>query len=154
MQIDYLADHLELAPLLAAWHHREWADLLPGWSLEQAEADLRAHTNRRCIPTTFVALEQDRPLGSASLLVSDLDGWEHLSPWVASVYVVPERRGRGVGRRLVDRATLEARTLGVSTVYLFTAAQQGYYGRLGWSPLVHTKHHGREVVIMERRTDA
>lgn len=154
MQIDYLADHLELAPLLAAWHHREWADLLPGWSLEQAEAELRTHNHRHCVPTTFVALEQGRPLGSASLIDSDLDGWEHLSPWVASVYVVPEWRGRGVGRRLVDRAVLEARALGVLTVYLFTAAQQGYYGRLGWSPLVHTAHHGREITILQRQTNA
>ena len=30
MQLDYFADHLDLAPLLAAWHHREWADLLAG----------------------------------------------------------------------------------------------------------------------------
>src|SRR5205807_2050428 len=64
MQIDYLADHLDFAPLLAAWHHREWADLLPGWSLEHAEAELRSHTERRRIPTTFVALDGCHPVGS------------------------------------------------------------------------------------------
>src|SRR4051794_33208905 len=30
MSIDYLADHLDLAATLAEWHHREWADSLPG----------------------------------------------------------------------------------------------------------------------------
>jgi N-acetylglutamate synthase-like GNAT family acetyltransferase len=149
-EIDYLADHLELAPLLAAWHHREWAGLLPGWSLEEAEAELRSHVQRRCVPTTFVALEGDRPVGSASLLAADLDGWEHLSPWVASVYVVPERRGRGLGRRLVARAVEEARALGLTSVYLFTAGQEGYYARLGWSPVCRTAHRGREVVILRR----
>src|SRR5262245_59715074 len=124
MRIDYLADHPHLAPLLAAWQHREWADLLPGWSLEDAEAELRSHTLRRRLPTTFVSLEADHPVGSASLLQEDMDGWEHLSPWVASVYVTPAWRGRGLGSRLVTRAVEEARALGVPTVYLFTAGQE------------------------------
>ena len=154
VELAYLADHLDLAPLLAAWHHREWADLLPGWSLAQAEAELHSHVNRRSVPTTFVALDGGRPVGSISLLASDLDGWEHLTPWVASVYVVPARRGQGLGRRLVARAVEEARALGVPAVYLWTAGQEGYYARLGWSPLCRAAPHGRDVVIMRRPTGA
>jgi predicted N-acetyltransferase YhbS len=151
MRIDYLADHLEMAPLLAAWHHQEWAALLPDWSFAQALADLQSHTGRRQIPTTLVAVEDGRPVGSASLLAADLDGWDHLSPWLASVFVVPEHRGRGLGRQLVSRVVEEARELGVAVVYLFTAGQAGYYQRLGWEPWQVTEHHGREVVIMRHR---
>src|SRR4029077_14623252 len=120
-----LADHLELAPLLADWHYREWAGLLPGWSRAQAEAELRSHTGRRQIPTTFVAVEDGWPLGSASLLEADLDGWEQLTPWDASVFVAPAFRGRGLGRQLVGRAVEEAKALSVPVVYLFTAGQEG-----------------------------
>lgn len=148
MRIDYLADHLELAPLLAAWHYREWMALLPDWTLEQAADELRSHVGRRQIPTTFVAVECGQPLGSASLLEADLDRWEHLSPWLASVYVVPECRGRGLGRLLVMRAVDEARALGVPALYLFTAGQEAYYHRLGWSPLERVTHHQQDVVIM------
>src|SRR5947209_3299252 len=109
MRIDYLADHLELAPLLASWHYEEWSALLPEWSLEQALADLQTHTGRCQIPTTFVALEGGRPVGSASLLATDLDGWQHLSPWLASVFVLAEFRGQGFGRQLVERVVEEAR---------------------------------------------
>jgi predicted N-acetyltransferase YhbS len=154
MHIAYLADHPGAAPLLAAWHHAEWQALLPGWTHQQALAELQSHTGRRQIPTTFVALDGDRVVASASLLTADLDGWEHLSPWVASVYVLPECRGAGLGRRLVARAVEEARALGVPTVYLFTAGQEAYYARLGWLPLARTRHHDHEVVIMRRQTDA
>jgi predicted N-acetyltransferase YhbS len=154
MRIAYLADHPGAAPLLAAWHHDEWQALLPGWTREQALAELRSHTGRRQVPTTLVAVAGDRVVGSASLLVADLDGWEHLSPWVASVYVLPEYRGAGVGRRLVARAVEEARALGVAEVYLFTAGQEAYYARLGWSPLARTRHHGNDVVIMRLPTGA
>jgi predicted N-acetyltransferase YhbS len=154
MRLEYLADHSELAPLLAAWHHHEWAALMPEWSLEQAVAELRGHTGRRQIPTTFVALESGDLLGSASLLAADLPGWGHLSPWLASVFVVPERRGQGIGKRLVVRAVVEARELGVPTVYLFTAGQKAYYERLGWTVLERTRHHQAVVAIMELRTGA
>ena len=153
MEIAYLADHLVLAPLLAEWHYREWADLLPAWSREQAESELRSHTGHRQIPTTFVAIESGQPLGSASLIESDLVGWEHLSPWVASVFVAPAFRGRGVGRQLVCRAVEEAKALGVPTVYLFTAGQTEYYQKLGWQPWLLTPHAGRSVTIMRRVMD-
>ena len=86
MRIDYLSEHPELAPTLAAWHHAEWACLLPGWTLPSALADLQTHIGRRQIPTTFVALAAGQPVGSASLLERDLDGWEPLRPgWRASL---------------------------------------------------------------------
>jgi predicted N-acetyltransferase YhbS len=153
-RVEYLADRLEAAPVLAGWHHREWGDLLPGWSPEQALAELRTHTGRRQVPTTFVAVEDDRLLGSASLLVADLDGWEHLTPWVASVYVVPERRGHGIGRQLVFRAVEEAAALGIVAVYLWTAGQQAYYARMGWEFVEWAECHGRAVALMRRQTGA
>jgi predicted N-acetyltransferase YhbS len=153
-RIEYLADRPEAAPLLTGWHHREWTNLIPGWSLEEAHAELRTHTGRRQVPTTFVAVEGDRVLGSASLLVADLDGWERLTPWLASVYVLPERRGRGIGRRLVVRAVEEAAALDIATVYLWTAGQREYYSRLGWEFAEWAECHGRAVAVMRRQTGA
>jgi predicted N-acetyltransferase YhbS len=152
LHIDYLADHPDLAALLAGWHHREWADLLSGWSLEQAETELRSHHGRRCVPTTLVALDDDCPIGSVSLLEADLDGWEHLTPWLASLYVLPSWRGQGIGRRLVARAIGEAGELAIPTVYLFTAGQQDWYNRLGWALVEQTHHHGRPIAILRRHT--
>jgi GNAT superfamily N-acetyltransferase len=151
MQIDYLADHPEMIPVLAAWHYQEWATLLPDWSLDQAQAELQSHTGHCQIPTTLVAVEHGSPLGSASLLVADLDGWEHLSPWVASVYVIPSWRGRGLGSQLVSRAVEAASVLEIPAVYLFTAGQSGFYHKLGWEPWQVAEHHGREVLIMRRQ---
>jgi predicted N-acetyltransferase YhbS len=147
MQIDYLADHMGFVPILADWHHREWKDA----TLELTAAELQTHTRRRYIPTTFVAIENGRVIGSTSLLVADLKGWEHLTPWVASVFVDPAWRNRGIGRALINRAVDEARQLGVSDVYLFTASKQEYYTRLGWQTLERSQFNGKEIVIMQRR---
>src|SRR5262245_5861737 len=128
MQIDYLVNHMEFVPILAQWHHSEWNET----TLDLTAAELRTHTLLRHVPTTFVAIEDDQVIGSTSLLISDLKGWEHLTPWVASVFVAPDWRNRGVGRALITRAVDEACRLGVPEVYLFTASKQDYYARLGW----------------------
>lgn len=149
MQIDYLADHLHLAPTLAQWHYDEWRDLLPRWSYEEALADLQSHTGHACIPTTFVALEGSQLLGSASLILDDFEAAGHLSPWLASVFVTPEQRGKGIGSKLVTRAMLEARQLQIPKLYLFTAGQAAYYRQFGWSFYRQADCYGREVTIMD-----
>jgi len=146
MQIDYLADHFEAVPLLADWHHGEWKES----TLEWTAAELRTHTLSGHIPTTLVAIDEGRVIGSTSLLTADLPGWEHLAPWVASVYVAPDCRGRGIGRALIARAVEEARQLGVPEVFLYTANKQGYYARLGWQTVEHAQYKGKKIVIMRQ----
>jgi len=147
MQIEYLADQMEAAALLAGWHHAEWRES----TLEEAAAELRSHTGRRQIPTTLVALDHGRVMGSASLLVADLVGWEHLSPWLASVFVAPDFRGKGVGRALISRAFDDARRLSIRKLYLYTAGARDYYARFGWLEFEHATHaNGTPIVIMHR----
>ncbi len=135
LQIEYLADHPALAPTLARWHYDEWRDLIPDWSYDAALEELGTHRNRAAIPTTFVAFRNGTLIGSATLLVEDLPEWGHLTPWVASVYVIPSERGRKVGSQLVRHAVMVAGRLGVTRVYLLTPGQAEFYRRLGWSEI-------------------
>jgi len=150
MPIDYLADHMEFAPLLAVWHHAEWSAHYADWPLPKALAELQTHTGRRQVPTTFVAIEEGRLLGSVSLLVADLDGWDHLSPWLASLFVIPERRGQGLGRQLVGRTIEEAASLGFPSLYLWTAGQRIYYERLKWECIATVPHEPVDIAVMRR----
>ncbi len=61
------------------------------------------------MPTTFVALKDGKPAGSASLVNLDLSSRQELSPWLAAVYVSPEHRNQGIGAALVNRVVDEAR---------------------------------------------
>jgi len=152
VRIEYLADHPTLAPALAAWHHSEWRDLLPWWTADAALEELRTHRARRSLPTTLVALDGSVAAGSVSLLREDLPEWSHLGPWLASLYVVPAARGRGIGRMLVRRCLAEAAELGIPRLYLFTAGQEAYYLRLGWQLLETTVYSGRGAAILCRNT--
>lgn len=152
IRLEYLADHPDLVPVLAGWHYQEWRELIPEWSLAEAERELGEHRGHAAIPTTVVAFGEEGPIGSASLLIEDLPQWRHLTPWVASVYVVPAWRGRGIGTRLVRHLVAVAGQLGAGTAYLLTEGQAEFYRKIGWEVLEVSHARGRPITIMQTAT--
>ncbi|HVF70162.1 MAG TPA: GNAT family N-acetyltransferase [Chthoniobacterales bacterium] len=148
MRIEYLADHLEALPVLARWQHEEWGGLRPGDTLEARTARLGAQVNRDRIPLTVVALDEATVLGSASLISEDMDTRPELTPWLASVFVDPAKRRRGIAGQLVRRIVAEAARLGVPLLYLYTVHSEKLYARLGWTFQERTTYRESEVVIM------
>lgn len=149
MHISYLAEHPHLIPALAEWHHAEWAHLNPGDTVEARISRMQKLLAKEQVPTAFVALQGETLLGSASLIDNDMDTRKDLWPWLASVYVAPEFRDRGVGSALVQRVVDEARGLGVETLYLFTPDRESLYARIGWKVIERTEYRGEQVVVME-----
>src|SRR5947208_465610 len=139
VQIGYLADHQEFIPTLAQWHHREWAYLRPGDSLEARAARLRGSCGHREIPTVIVSFTGGTLLGSAMLVAYDMDTRMELSPWLAGVFVAPNHRQHGIGAALVRRAVDDATALGVRRLYLYTPGTELFYSRLGWSLVERTR---------------
>ena len=148
-RIDYLADHPDLAPTLAAWHQAQWSYLSPATTVEQRLARLHKHLAKRQVPTTFVALDGDQPVGCASLVHADMSIRPQLAPWLASVYVLPSHRRQGIGSALVRRVCHEAAGLQVATLYLYTPDKEHFYAALGWSLLEHIEYRGYEMAVMQ-----
>ena len=149
MKIEYLVDYADRLETLAGWHHGEWSHLNPGDTLEKRVIRVREHLGRRQIPTTFIALDGETLLGSACLLADDMHQFRDLTPWLASVFVAPERRSRGAGSAVVERVVEEARSLGVRTLYLYTPDRESFYARTGWIVHERTEYLGIDVVIMQ-----
>lgn len=85
------------------------------------------------LPVALVAHDGPNFVGTASVIVSDLDERPQYTPWVAAVWIEPAFRSRGVGAALVGAAAQAAFALGAETVYLCAAeARRGFYLRLGW----------------------
>lgn len=153
VQITPLAGHPEWTGLLARWHVAEWHWLYDGWTPGIAAADLRRHSGPDRIPTTLVAVVGGEPVGSVSLLETDLAGWEYLTPWLASLYVRPDHRGHGIGKELVRQAMAEARRMKVAELYLFTPAHREFYAVLGWRFVSQAVAAGQTVTVMSVRLE-
>jgi len=151
MRIEYLADHPEYVPTLAAWFYEQWSWFLPPESSAEAIATkFRTHLNRDVPPIALIALHGSELLGSASLRVHDMDILTELSPWLGGVYVAQNHRQKGIGRRLIRAAEQKAVELGYQSIYLFTSDQAHMYSRLEWKVLRQLEYHGHPVVVMHK----
>jgi GNAT superfamily N-acetyltransferase len=150
MRIEAIDAHREHVATLAAWHHAQWGQLYSHWTLEVCRAELEQHAvGASALPTTLLAFEGEDLLGSVSLVFEDApELQEHGSPWLASLYVKPQARGRGVGARLARAAVAHAAEAGVEELFLFTPEHKDFYARLGWRPLARTALKGTAVDLM------
>lgn len=156
---------------VADWLHDEWGHYEPDLDVVEHSQALRELCGPGAgVPSVFVALAVGTTghsarltgennigegvlVGTASLVDEDLAPRPWLSPWLASVYVLPEWRGRGIASALVRRVEQEAHQAGIGRLYLFTPDQQGLYRRLGWSELETLEFGGEQVTVMLRGLD-
>jgi polyamine oxidase len=159
-----LTDIAERGPFharLARLHAAQWAHLYDPavWNETIAAAELTAMSPAPGVPRTLLAFDGagrtvDDLVGSVCVLASDdLAGWEQVGPWLASLFVMPGARGRGVGAALTTACLDVARRLGYDDVHLFTAGQEAYYAARGWRTVAIADANGTPAAVMVRRTD-
>jgi len=150
--IGFLADAPWHVGTLARWHHGEWQHLYRDWTLAVAETELLDHATRKTLPTTLIATRGEVLLGSVSLVEVDAEELAHLGrPWLASLYVAPEHRGRKLGARLIDAVLELAAEQKIETLYLFTSEHVDYYRRMGWQLHTRTDLNGTPVTVLSIR---
>jgi N-acetylglutamate synthase-like GNAT family acetyltransferase len=83
------------------------------------------------IPRFYLALQDDKIIGSYALLRSDLNSRQDLFPWFACLYVEPEHRGHHAGVQLQNHAINQAKLKGYEKLYLCTDLTD-YYEKNNW----------------------
>jgi len=152
MNIEYLADHPSHLPTVAAWQHAEFGYLTPNATLEDRTTRLRRSAQKDALPMAFILLSGSGALlGSAGILPTTITH-QHLTPWLSSVYVPREYRGKGVASALSLRAASEAARLGFDRIYLFTPRSEALYARIGWRTFDRIDYNGVVLTLMERQT--
>ena len=121
------------AALLGTWHHAEFH----GRDVATRARDYTAQNSDR-VPCTLVASIGEWVAGSVALVEDDTEGQVLVvprTPWLASLFVHPAMRRRGIARALIGAAELLARKNGVETLWLHTPwgyLARGLYAQLGW----------------------
>jgi len=147
MTIRPLADVPERIPILARWFHAEWHDF-DGRALPAIESQLCENLNRDRIPITFIALSGSELVGTVSLDLADLPPFNNLSPWLASLYVLPSARRAGIGTALVQHARQFAFARLISQLYLWTPGSTRLYEECGWTILQRSNHNSHPITLM------
>jgi predicted N-acetyltransferase YhbS len=150
IRISPLVERPDLAAQVAAWGFAEWGHLNPGETLEQRVVRIEGKMNVDRVPVAFVALDEGGDIvGTASLIFDDLEG-DPRNPWLASVFVPPARRKKGIASALVRTVEEAARRLGYSRLFLFTSTAPDLYAGLGWRALERRDYRGEHIQVMDR----
>jgi predicted N-acetyltransferase YhbS len=144
-----VSDHPKMAPAVAQWlleafHH----GLSP--SYDELTAQLRAQ--KAPSEDTFILFADGVPAGTASLVKNDLPSRPDLTPWLASVLVRPQFRGKGYSAPLVKHVEAAASAAAVKVLWLYTWSAETLYARLAWERggLERDSDRNIEVVLMKR----
>ena len=104
------------------------------------------------LPSFYVAVEDESIIGTYALLRNDLISRQDIFPWLACLYVSPERRGREIGSLLLRHALQETEKRGHRKLYLCTDLT-GYYEKYGWSHIANAYlFTGDETKVYEAST--
>ncbi len=120
----------------------------PGFAIHDAEVDAMHAAYSQPHSAYFVVELGGQVLGGGG--VAPLIGGDAGVCELRKMYFLPELRGRGAGRALMERCLETARELGFSRCYLETLtgmdAAQALYSKFGFVPLQtpmgNTGHHG------------
>lgn len=121
-----------------------------GASAEKERRSLETFTRDQEKQVALVAKVDGVLAGTCLLVPSEIASRHDVSPWLAGLYVVPERRRSGVGAALVHAIEREARARGFERLYLYATDAADYYARLGWHAQENLAWQGRQTTLMLR----
>jgi GNAT superfamily N-acetyltransferase len=89
-------------------------------------------------------------VGSVSVVFGDCPARLDLDPWLASLYVVPQRRGMGHSLELVQAAIELAAAAGAKQLHVFTESAEKLFQRCGFEILEHTMLQDVQISVLFR----
>ncbi|WP_420405400.1 GNAT family N-acetyltransferase [Nisaea sp.] len=144
-----LADASHHLEIVAGWNHAEWG-AGQGYSLQDS-VDWFRDIMRKPSEECMIAIEGAAVVGMASLVDHDLDSRPDLLHWLASVYVVPEQRGKGIAATLVAALEREATLRSIPLLHLYTHNSEALYAKLGWTLHEHFMRGTGRFALMTKK---
>lgn len=148
LSTELLCHRPDLRPLVSAWLLAEW----PAWygpgGPGDVERDVQAFgASPQDLPVGIVVFAGPEPVGFGALKQVSIPSHLHLSPWAAAGYVVPHRRGQGIGAALLQALVSHAASIGHPIVYCGTSTATTLLERSGWHLLEQVTHADKPLSI-------
>jgi len=133
--ISHLADVPFFRDELATLHAAEWKHLYADWDERSALAEFLNQKADGSLPATLILHEGMELAGSVSVVFGDCPVRLDLDPWLASLYVVPQRRRLGHSLELVQAGIELAVAAGAKRLHVFTESAEKLFQRCGFKML-------------------
>ena len=132
-----LGQRPELADVCAAWSFGQWGCQIRQKTLERVVEGYRETCKDESKPpVTWICLADEKPTGMIRLKMDDHPDHPELFPWLASLFVHPWYRKKGIASMLCRHVEKEAEhKYNFDKLYLFTPDAESLYERLGWKKI-------------------
>jgi len=148
--ISFFADVPFFLDELASLHAAEWGHLYADWDAETVRAELLGQNADGSLPATLVLHEGNKLVGSVSVIFGDCPPRPDLDPWLAGLYVVRDRRGRGHGLELIRAAIELAAGAGEKRLHVYTESAECLFERFGFEMLDRTLQQAVPISVLAR----
>lgn len=98
------------------------------------DAISHSSTTGDTIPQFYLMLNDDEIVGCYGLITNDAISRHDLSPWLCSLYIEPEHRGKRLSDTIFQHAKQIVKSIGLPALYLVTD-HNGLYEKFGWERL-------------------
>ena len=129
-------------------HAAEWKHLYTDWDVQSARAEFLDQKADGSFPATLVLHEGMELVGSVSVVFGDCPVRPDLDPWLARLYVVPQRRGQGHGLQLVRTAIAFAAAAKAKRLHVFTESAEKLFQRCGFEILERTTLQDVPITVL------
>ncbi len=135
-EVKLLKECPDYAPILGFWSYMEWYKDR-SISFDLVTKAYKARIDDTSLPISWVAIEDEFPVGMISLKENDLWHRKDLNPWLASLYVLPEFRNLGIGSSLIEETIGKSKQLDFDNLFLFVSedrrnALHNFYSKRDW----------------------
>ena len=146
--ISHLADVPFFLDELADLHAAEWKRLYADWDVQSACAEFLDQKGDGSLPATLVLHEGTELVGSVSVVFGDCPARTDLDPWLASLYIVRQRRGQGHGLEFVRAAITLAAAAKAKRLHVFTESAENLFQRCGFEILECTTLQDVRITVL------
>ncbi|SUP35874.1 acetyltransferase [Vibrio owensii] len=94
-------------------------------------AILHSSKKEDAIPQFYVLVTEGEIAGCFGLIINDFVSRHDLYPWLSSLFIEPQHRGKRLSELLFNHALNAAKSMGFQSLYL-TTDHDGLYEKFGW----------------------
>lgn len=120
IKIEFLQDHRRLIPTVEKYFQSIWNEYYGPQGTAAARNDIELLCNKTKIPIGLIALKNKRFVGFTALRPKSASH-TNLTPWVTSLFVVPDERRQGIAIKLIQTVEELALKLGYSEIFARSA---------------------------------
>jgi len=116
-------------------HFNHWVKFNPKMQREQTEYKFKNIYTQQNLPFGIALLDNEELIGFCVFKLENLKKYPHIFPWLSDVLILPQFRGKGYGKKLLEIGQQTLKNLGYSKIYVWTDQAPDFYKKLGFKYL-------------------